>query len=87
MLKGYYALNTTNLTLTLISVVITNGSLLGSSGAQRPNTLSNAQSLLGSLLQQVLGIVLSDWDSGAFLALASGGMLLNATGETEGVGG
>lgn len=44
--------------------------------------LSNAQELLGQLLQQALEVVTSDWACGDFQTLAEGGMLLNGTLET-----
>ena len=50
-------------------------------GSAKP-TLSNAQALLGLLLQQALDVLTSDWTSGDFQTMASGGMLLNKTLET-----
>lgn len=50
--------------------------------AQEVPTLSNAQALLGQLLQRLLDYVMSDWADGSFLSLAEGGNLLNGTVET-----
>ena len=50
--------------------------------AQEVPTLSNAQALLGQLLQEVLDYVMSDWADGYFLAMAEGGALLNVTVQT-----
>lgn len=49
---------------------------------QEVPTLSNAQALLGQLLQEVWDYVMSDWAGGYFLAMAEGGALLNGTVET-----
>ncbi len=48
-------------------------------------TLENAQVLLGQLLQQVVEVVMSDWASGDFEAMAKGGLLLNGTLESTGM--
>lgn len=50
-------------------------------GSAKP-MLSDAQALLGQLLQQSLEVLTSDWTSGDFQTMASGGMLLNGTLET-----
>lgn len=73
-----YAVDT-SLGQALISIIKTNP--LEYDGSARP-TLSNAQALLGQLLQQILNVLTSDWTCGDFQAMASGGMLLNGTLET-----
>ena len=75
-----YAINT-SLGQVLVSI-ITNEPIVSKSYALTRPTLSNAQELLGQLLQQVLDVLTSDWACGDFQAMASGGMLLNATVET-----
>ena len=50
--------------------------------AQERPTLSNAQALLGQLLQLVLAYIMSDWAGGYFLAMAEGGTLLKVPVET-----
>ena len=75
-----YAVDT-SLGQILVSV-LTNEPIVSQSNAAARPTLSNAQELLGQLLQQVLEVLTSDWACGDFQTMASGGMLLNATVET-----
>lgn len=56
--------------------------LVDTNDAPAKPTLSNAQALLGQLLQQALEVLTSDWTCGDFQRMASGGMLLNGTLET-----
>lgn len=62
--------------------VMTNGQLLSKNDGRTRPTLSNAQELLGQLLQQALEVLTSDWSCGDFQTMANGGMLLNGTLET-----
>ena len=66
----------------LISI-LTDRPLLSKSVASAKPTLSNAQELLGQLLQQALAVTMSDWACGDFQTMASEGMLLNGTTETR----
>lgn len=75
-----YAIDT-SLGQAFVSIITTEPILSKSDALARP-TLSNAQELLGQLLQQVLDVLTSDWACGDFQAMASGGLLLNATVET-----
>lgn len=75
-----YAVDT-SLSKAFISVM-TSKPLLGQNDAPARPMLSNAQELLGQLLQQTLEVLTSDWACGDFQAMASGGMLLNGTQET-----
>lgn len=59
--------------------VMKDGPLLGNNDSLARPTLSNAQELLGQLLQQALEVLTSDWACGDFSAMASEGMLLNGT--------
>ena len=70
-----------NLSQRLISI-LTNEPLARKDNARTMPTLSNAQPLLGQLLQQALEVLTSDWACGDFQTMASGGMLLNGTLET-----
>ena len=65
----------------LISILTTKPISSDDNAQERP-MLSNAQALLGQLLQQVLDHVMSDWANGYFLAMAEGGTLLNGPVET-----
>ena len=63
-----------------LSSIVTSQPLLSKSKATTTKiTLPKVQQLLGQLLQQVLEFIMSDWESGAFLTMADGGMLLNGT--------
>ncbi len=64
---------------------MTDEPLLAKNDAPAKPTLSNAQELLGLLLQQALEVLTSDWACGDFQAMASGGRLLNGTLETTAV--
>lgn len=75
-----YAVDT-SLSKALVSI-ITNGPLLDKNDASTKPMLSNAQELLGQLLQQALEVVTSNWACGDFQTMAKGGMLLNGTLET-----
>lgn len=66
---------------TFASIVTTEPIVSKNDAPVRP-TLSNAQALLGLLLQQVLDVVMRDWDAGDFQDMAKGGMLLNSSVET-----
>ncbi|CAD6567269.1 MAG: hypothetical protein ASARMPREDX12_000173 [Alectoria sarmentosa] len=70
-----------SLSQALVSI-ISKGPLFRNNDASTRPTLSNAQKLLGQLLQQALEVVTSDWACGDFQAMANGGMLLNGTLET-----
>lgn len=59
--------------------ILSNEPLLGKNYAAARPMLSNAQELLGQLLQQALEAVTSDWACGDFQTMAKGGMLLNGT--------
>ena len=65
-----------------LTSILTARQISSDENAQEVPTLSNAQALLGQLLQGVLDYVMSDWADGYFLAMAEGGALLNATVET-----
>ena len=71
----------TSLAQALVSILMSEPIVSQANAPARP-TLSNAQDLLGQLLQQVLGVLMSDWASGDFLTMAGEGMLLNGTSET-----
>ena len=60
---------------------MTNEPLLDGNDVRTRPMLSNAQLLLGQLLQQALEVLVSDWACGDFQVMASGGMLLNGTVE------
>lgn len=75
-----YAVDT-SLGQALTSIIKTRPLLNNNYGSAKP-TLSNAQALLGQLLQQALEVLTGDWTSGDFQTMASGGMLLNETLET-----
>ena len=62
--------------------IVTTEPIVGEIYASDVPTLSNAQTLLAQVLQQVLDVVMSDWASGDFLTMAKGGTLLN--GPVEG---
>ncbi|CAD6568065.1 MAG: hypothetical protein ASARMPRED_001400 [Alectoria sarmentosa] len=70
-----------SLSQALVSI-ISKGPLFRNNDASTRPTLSNAQKLLGQLLQKALEVVTSDWACGDFQAMANGGMLLNGTLET-----
>ena len=65
-----------------LTSILTTRPISSDDNAQEKPTPSNAQALLGQLLQQVLNYVMSDWANGYFLAMAEGGTLLNGTVET-----
>ena len=65
-----------------LTSILTTKPISSDENVQRKPTLSNAQALLGQLLQQVLEYVMSDWANGYFLAMAEGGALLNGPVET-----
>ena len=65
-----------------LTSILTTRPFSSDDNAQERPTPSNAQALLGQLLQQVLDYVMSDWADGSFLAMAEGGTLLNGTAET-----
>ena len=65
----------------LVSILLNEPIVSNDDAPTRP-TLSNAQELLGQLLQQVLEVLTSDWACGDFQAMAEGGMLLNGTMDT-----
>ena len=66
-----------------LTSILTTRPISSDDTAQESPTLSNAQALLGQLLQRVLDYVMSDWSDGYFLAMAEGGIMLNETETTK----
>lgn len=74
---------TDNSTRQALTSILTTRPISSDDTAQESPTLSNAQALLGQLLQRVLDYVMSDWSDGYFLAMADEGILLNGTETTK----
>lgn len=62
--------------------ILLNEPIVSDGDAPTRPTLSNAQELLGQLLQQVLQVLTSDWACGDFQAMAERGMLLDGMMDT-----